>query len=213
MEQVCCEKREKDCHNSAKRVRREGKVPGVLYGKNIDTTLIAFDKKDLSQEIHKDGEHAVFDLELDHKSHKVIIKELQRESLNHEIVHVDVEEINKNNKIQTEVPVILKGEGAVLSKGGVLQKEKDKVKIKCYPDEIPKFIQVDVSNMDIGSVYRVSDVEVGEEISFTSDLDTILFSVNYISDKVEEELEDEKDTLKSLVKDELAYKKEKEEEE
>ncbi|WP_461206473.1 50S ribosomal protein L25 [Clostridium sp. DL1XJH146] len=211
MEQVCCQKRDKNCHNSAKRVRREGKVPGVLYGKNIDTTLISFDRKDLSKEVQKDGEHAVFNLELNNNPHKVIIKEIQREPLKHEIVHIDVEEINQNTMIQTEVPIILKGEGAVLSKGGILQKEKDKVKIKCYPDEIPKSFEVDVSNMNIGAVYRVRDVEVGEEISFTSDLDTILFSVNYINNKIEEELEDEKSALNSLVKDELAYRKEEEE--
>ncbi|GAA0177446.1 50S ribosomal protein L25/general stress protein Ctc [Clostridium sediminicola] len=208
MEKIKCEIRNKNAHNSAKRVRKDGKVPGVIYGHGSDSTLISVDKNELNKEILKEGDHALLDVEINNENHTAFIKEVQRDVINRELLHIDFQEVNKNERITTEIPISITGEGALISKGGILQRERDTVKVKCNVDNIPKTLNVDVASLNVGDVFRVADLEVAEEITFGLEMDSIILAVNYVSNKIEEEVEDKDDMIRSIVKDEERIRKE-----
>lgn len=208
MEKIKCEIRNKNAHNSAKRVRKDGKVPGVIYGHGSESTLISVDKRDLNKEIVKEGDHAFLDVEINNENHTAFIKEIQRDVMNHELLHIDFQEVNKNERITTEIPISITGEGSLTSKGGILQRERDTVKVRCNVDNIPKSFNVDVTSLNVGDVFRVADLEVAEEITFGLDFDAVILAVNYVSNKVQEEVEDEDDMISTIVKDEERIQKE-----
>jgi large subunit ribosomal protein L25 len=202
METIKCELRNKTAHHSAKRDRNIGKLPGVIYGHGNVSTLISVDKKVIDKEIMNQGQHAFLNVDINGEIHTAFIKEVQKEPVSHEMIHIDFQEVNSKEKIQTEVPIVISGERAIVSKGAVLQRERDSVKVECAADNIPKSFNVDASKLNVGDVFRVADLEVAEEISFSLDLDSVLFSVNYINNKVEEDINDDSSALRTIVKDE-----------
>ncbi|MGM9973533.1 MAG: 50S ribosomal protein L25 [Clostridiaceae bacterium] len=159
---------------SARRIRRQGKVPGILYGMNRNNFLFEVSELELNREIHNNGEHAILNLIVEQEPHKVFIKEIQRDSVSHRIIHVDMEEITKDKTITAEIPINYVGEDKIANSGAIVQREKNSVKISCTPEKLPKFINVDLSKAQVGSVYRVADLEIGSEISIDDNIDSII---------------------------------------
>lgn len=190
MENIKLNSRSNKIGKTANKVRRAGKVPGVVYGKGMQNFMFEIGELELNQIIFEHGEHGVIDIDLEEQNKKVLIKELQRDPVTHKIIHLDLESIDKDQKIITTVPVHFKGEGVINSYGAIIQKEKSAVKVSCIPDKLPKFLELDVSKSSIGSTYKVCDLEVGAEISIVDDLNTVLGSVSY-EQKVVEAVEPE----------------------
>lgn len=159
---------------SARRIRRQGRVPGILYGINRSNFLFEVSELELNREIHNNGEHAILNLTVEEKPHRVFIKEIQRDSVSHRIIHVDMEEIIKDKTITAEIPINYVGEENLNSSGAIVQREKNNVKISCTPEKLPKFINVDLSNAQVGNVFRVADLEFGTEISVVDNIDSII---------------------------------------
>ena len=177
MEKLVVKEREKKAGHAAKKNRRDGKVPGILYGKNLKNLMVEVGELELNSEINRIGEHGVLDVMINGDSHNVLIKEIQREPVNHKIIHIDFEELYENSRVITEVPIKFIGENAINKNGGVLQKERSSVKLQCAAAKIPKLIQVDVSNLSAGDAYRVADIEFGEEISIIDALNLVIATV------------------------------------
>lgn len=174
-----CNKRIKSVGHSGRKCRKNGKVPGVLYGKGITNLLFEISELELNEEIAHNGGHGFVNVKLDGESHKALIKEIQRDPLTRKVVHIDLEEVNGNKKITSYVPLSFTGEDAVNKSGAVLQKEKKTVKVECSPDNLPKSLNLNIANGKVGSVYKLSDVEVGEEISIIDDLNTVIAAISY----------------------------------
>lgn len=189
MEKLVVKEREKKSGHAAKKNRREGKVPGILYGKNLNNLMVEVGELELNSEINRIGEHGVLDVMINGDSHNVLIKEIQREPVNHKIIHIDFEELYENSRVITEVPIKFIGEKAVNKNGGVLQKERSSVKLQCSAAKIPKVIQIDVSNLSAGDAYRVADIEFGEEISIIDALNLVIATVA-TTNKYNEDTED-----------------------
>ena len=177
MEKLVVKEREKKVVHSAKKNRRDGKVPGILYGKNLNNLMFEVGELELNSEIIRIGEHGVLDITLNGDNHNVLIKEIQREPVNQKIIHIDFEELYENSRVITEVPIKFIGENAINKNGGILQKEKSSVKLQCKASKIPKLIQVDVSNLSVGEAYRVADIEFAEEISIVDALNLVIATV------------------------------------
>lgn len=202
--------REKNVSHSARKERKKGKIPGVLYGKSIKNTLFEIGEIELNREISKEGEHGVIDLNIGGITHKTLIKEIQKEPINHKIIHIDLEELSRNHIINTEVPISFIGENTVVHNGGILQKERNTVKIQCMPENIPKTINADISNMQIGDVLKIGNLEIAEEIIVTEDCNNVILSITSNNTNLEvndiDELEDMLDNKENIV-----YSEEKEE--
>jgi len=169
--------RRKNSLHDARKERRKGLVPGVIYGKSIQNLMFEIGELELNKEISVNGEHGLIDINIDGKQHKGLIKEIQRDIVTHKILHIDIEELTGNKQITSEVPLMYMGEDFVVRNGGVLQKNKNSVKVQCMPERLPKYITIDVGNLYMGDSYRISNVELAEEITFLEPIDTIIATV------------------------------------
>ncbi|NMM61119.1 50S ribosomal protein L25 [Clostridium sp. P21] len=174
MEELELYKRSKNTVHEARKERKLGKVPGIIYGKNINNLMFEIGELELNKKISNNGEHGILNVRFQEEKYNTLIKEVQRDSVNHRIVHIDLEEIPKNETIQTDVPIIFTGEELIMRKGGVVQKEKTNIKVQCKSENIPNHINIDISNLEIGQSYRVGDIELSKDIAFIDDLNTII---------------------------------------
>lgn len=177
MENLKLNKRQKSTSNEAKKIRRTGVIPGILYGRNINNMMFEISELELNKEVVKNGEHAVLNVELEGKLHRTLVKEVQRDPVHHKIVHIDLEELPKNATIQTEIPIVYSGEDLIMKKGAAVQKEKSNVKVECKSEKIPRCVNVDLSKLEIGDVYRIMDLELSEDIAFVEDANSIIASI------------------------------------
>lgn len=186
MEELMLMKREKTACHSVRKVRREGKVPGVIYGAEIGNELFTIDKGQLEKELAAEGEHAVVKFNLDGKSGMALIKDIQKSPVEHRVIHVDLEEVADDYNMHTEVAIKIEGKGLLESKSLILQTQKDFVKIVCKAKDLPKEFVLDVSDAKAGSVYTVKDLNVTGNIKLDEDLNDVIGSVS-----MEERVEDE----------------------
>ena len=179
-----------DVPNSAKKARKNGKVPGVLYGKAIKNLLFEVGELELAHEVARNGQHGVLDFCLDGEKHKGLIKEVQKDPVTNKIIHLDLEEVNGAEKVVSSVPIHYIGEEFLNKKGIVLQKEKDSVKVECTVDSIPKYIDFNIGTGTVGSVYKFGDLEVASEISVLDDLNSVIASISYERKTVSDDMDE-----------------------
>lgn len=185
MDNLNVEKRVKHVHHEAKKTRKCGKVPGILYGKSLENTLIEVGANQLNQYILKEGTNSVIDVHLNGKSHKALIKEVQRDILTRKIIHLDLEEVNAHTKVIANIPINFVGEEKLVRNGVVLQKQKDMLKVKCEAKDIPKIFDIDISDAKVGDNFKVSDIEVAKEISVMDSLDSVIATISFEYEEVE----------------------------
>lgn len=179
----------RDTGNSAKKLRREGKIPGILYGKKANEFMFEVGEIELCREISKNGEHGIVNFNLNEEDCQALIKDVQRDPVTHKIIHLDLEELNQNKKIISTVPIYYDGEGHLNKKGMVLQKEKDSIKVECTADKLPKYIKINIDGSNNGYVYRAGDLEVASELAIIDDLNTVIASVTYERKTVSDDME------------------------
>lgn len=182
-------KRDTSIPNNAKKLRREGKVPGILYGKKINEFMFEVGELELCREISKNGEHGVINFDLNGDNCDALIKDVQRDPVTHKIIHLDLEELDYNDKIISTVPILYEGENYLNKKGMVLQKEKDSIRVECKADKLPKYIKMDINRSGNGYVYRAGDLEVASELSIIDDLNMVIASVTYERKTVSDDME------------------------
>ncbi|MBC2580256.1 50S ribosomal protein L25 [Clostridium sp. DJ247] len=174
MENLVLHKREKGTGHGARRQRRKGVIPGVLYGKTINNFMFEIGEIELHKEVYKNGEHGILDVEIDGQKHKTLIKEVQRDPVKRKIMHIDLEELPENETIRAEVPIVFKGEDLVMKRGEAVQKEINTVRVQCKAEILPKFISVDISSLNAGETYRIADIELAEDISIIENANTLI---------------------------------------
>lgn len=177
MEILNCNVRNKNTSHDARKIRRSGKVPGVLYGEKINNLMFEISEMDLNREITTGGEYGVLNISINGETHQALIKEIQRDPVSHKVIHIDLENINNDKIIQSDVPIVFMGEDRIGKNGGVLQKEKASVKVQCKADMLPKYINIDVTGLKYGQAFRVNDIETSAEIAFIEDPNTVIAAV------------------------------------
>ena len=195
------QKREALGKEASKKMRREGIVPAVIYGPTIDTTPLEINFKDLSKILDTGcRENVLIDVKIKGinktaMSKTVIIKDVQRHPVKGSIKHVDLYEVQMDKVIRVNVPVHITGEAKGVEVGGILQHETRELEIECLPSDIPKSIDVDVTDLDIGGSFHVNDLDVEENITILVDGEQNIVSVvtpqKEEEEKTAEELEQE----------------------
>lgn len=171
--------REKKTHHEARKTRREGKVPGILYGKAIRNMLFEVGAIELDRYIVEEGCNSLIDVDINGENHKAMIKEVQRDPVNRKIIHLDLQQVEEGKIVTANVPVNFIGEDNLVRNGIVLQKQKDSIKVKCEAENIPKAVTIDVAKAKVGDNFKISDVEFGQEISIMDNLDSVMASVTF----------------------------------
>jgi large subunit ribosomal protein L25 len=159
--------------NDARRVRRQGKVPAVVYGAGKQALPVSVDPRQVSRILHsKTGHNTVFDLALDGERSKAMIVDWQYEPIKGALLHIDVKRIAMDQKLKVNVPITLTGEPAgVKQQGGILEQIWREVEVECLPSDIPNSVELNVSDLVFGMVLRVSDLPKNDKIKFLTDPD------------------------------------------
>jgi large subunit ribosomal protein L25 len=173
------ETRELKTKNTLQTLRKDGKVPGVYYGQGEKTQTITVNGKEFEKLLHSGvGKNVLIDLAIDGKTKTVIIKEIQRNLLDHTLSHVDFLAISMKEKIEINVPVHLTGTAiGVKDFGGILEHMIREIKVKCLPNDIPASINIDVTNLNIGDGFSVKDLPKMEGVDIVSEPSTLLINV------------------------------------
>jgi large subunit ribosomal protein L25 len=150
--------------NEARRLRKSGSVPAIVYGAGKAPVSVAVDPKQVFRILKSDsGHNTIFNLELDGESTKAMIVDWQTEPIKGSLLHLDLKRIAMDQVLVVTVPVLLKGEAiGVKTQGGIMEQLLREVEIECLPGDIPAHIDVDVTNMEFGHVLRVKDLPHGE---------------------------------------------------
>ena len=192
MEELILNKRINAVGHSAKQERKQGKIPGVIYGKKIGNRLFYVDSLELAKELSISGEHGVLTFNLEGKKGTAVIKEVQKNSLGNKVTHIDLEEIAANAKMHTEISIKVIGKAILEGKGLMLQTQRDLVKVTCTAANLPKDVELDVSNGTAGTVYTFNDLDLGKDVSFVDDLSTVIGSIS--EEQKEEEIAESEET-------------------
>jgi large subunit ribosomal protein L25 len=171
--------RERTGKGAARATRREGRIPGVLYGHGEESVALSVDSHSFQRLLHEVSvENTLIDLELDGKAAvKVLVREVQRHPFRDEVLHVDFFHISMQEKITVAVPVLLTGVPAgVRLRGGILDHSMRDIQVLCLPSDIPERIEIDVSALDIGDAVRISDLEL-PDVQILADAEQAVVSV------------------------------------
>jgi large subunit ribosomal protein L25 len=190
--------RDPEGSRTARRLRRSGEVPGVIYGGDGEPSHFSVDARILRNTLARSG--AILDISIDGgKTSPVIVKDLQRHPVRGDIMHVDVLRVNMNETIQTTVVLELLGadEAPGVVQGGVLSQETREVNIEALPGDIPDSITHDVSGMEINETLTLSAVTAPAGITLLDDLDETVIAT--ITPPTVEPAEDEIETETELV--------------
>ena len=150
----------------AKRLRAEGRIPGVVYGKGTEATPVSVDWRSLRQVLSTEaGLNALINLQLDGDRKLTIVKELQRHPVKRTVLHVDFLLIDRESEIEVEVPIVLEGEATdVLNNDGVVEQALNALHVRTRPDNIPAHITVDVSGLELNQVLTVGELVLPEGV-------------------------------------------------
>lgn len=170
------ELREETGKEFSKKIRREGKVPGVFYSHNEKTLAITLDERELMKVLVAEG--GLLDIQIDKKKkRKAIIKEVQTDPVKQTLVHVDVMGVKMKEKVTLSVPFNFVGEAiGVKDQGGILHQSMRDIEVSCLPLDLPENIEIDVSELGIGDSITLSSVTI-ENVELLGDPDQSIVSV------------------------------------
>lgn len=175
-----------------RRLRRDGVVPGIVYGKDIEPLPVTVNQRELAKLLHsRTGEHALVTLRLaDAKAWEkpALVKAVQHDPVDGRVVHVDFQTILLTQRLRVRVPVILKGDAVgVKQDGGILEHFLREVEVECLPTEIPAEVAFDVSALKIGDTVHVRDLAAPKHTKITTGAEGVIASIQQPKEEKPEE--------------------------
>ena len=173
------EKRTLSTKGANNEMRRQGRVPAIVYGEKQEALALTVDEKKLQLAIHSErGRNALITLHIEKAETPVLVKEIQRNAISRAILHVDFHRVSLKKKVEASVPVHVKGEApGVKLGGGVLEHLVREVRVRCLPTEIPASLDADVSALQIGQAIRAKDLKLPEGVELLLDLEGMIINI------------------------------------
>ncbi|BBN97358.1 50S ribosomal protein L25 [Sporolactobacillus terrae] len=164
-----------------KQLRKEGKVPSVVYGKTVGNEGLAVDAQAIDKLFRDEGRNAIINLAIEgKKKYTVMAHDLQFDPLKGNVRHIDFLEINMNEEIDAVVPVILKGVEQVESGDAVLNNQLSELTVRALPNKLPSAIEVDVTKLSVGDSIRISDLaSTAKDYTILGDAEDAIVSLSY----------------------------------
>lgn len=163
--------------SAAQKLKEEGYIPAILYGKGMESIPLAIQNNKLREIMQKHGRNVLLNVIVNGSTHNAIIKEIQGNTLKGNVVHVDFQRVSMYDAIESTVPLKFEGIGVVESRGGIVQHQVWEINVKSLPDKMPEEITIDLSNLKIGDTLYIKDVAVPEGIEKIDDPDEVVLSV------------------------------------
>ncbi len=177
---VAAEVRHTRGKNEARRTRRSGKVPAVVYGSYKEAVSVSVDPKEVNQILHSStGHNTIFNLDIQGvENTPVMLVDWQNDPIKGHLLHADLKRIDLNKRLKVFVPVVTTGEPrGVKVQGGLLEAVVREVEIECLPDDIPEHFVMDVSELMIGQSRRAGDIPMFGSIKLASNPDSVVAHV------------------------------------
>jgi large subunit ribosomal protein L25 len=173
-----------------KELRAQGYVPGVVYGSHVETTPIQVEGKSLQKVLAKAGGNTLIELQIGRKKPVLALaREIQRDVIRHNILHVDFYRVVMTERITAEVPLVLTGKAPAIEEGGVLVHGLNTVEVQCLPADLPSTFEVDLSSLaEFNDLVAVADLQVPSAVTIISDPDSVIARIE-APRIVEEEVE------------------------
>jgi large subunit ribosomal protein L25 len=178
--QVSAKNRKELGTRANRRLREQGMLPGVIYGHKEAIVPVTLTKKEVVDHLNK-GAH-LFDLSLEGKNEKVLVKEVQYDHLGMEVIHVDFARVSLDEKVKVTIPVELKGIPKGEADGGVLQQVIKELEIECLVTEIPDAIRHSITEMALNDVVHIKDLKLPPGVKVLQDEDLIVATVKEIAE-------------------------------
>ena len=155
---ISAEKRESYGKSFARRTRREGKIPAIMYGAEKDATPIVLNLMELNRLLRK--QHAIINVKVDGEDIQAVFREIQRHPVSGKVIHVDFMRVSAGHAIKVTVPIHLVGTAKGAKEGGVFSSLKTELDIEVLPRYMPDNIELDISGMEVGDSIRVKDISL-----------------------------------------------------
>ncbi len=174
---------------SSRRLRREGMVPAIVYGLGIEPVPVAVDARELHTALHTGaGSNAIISLEVEGGDIvTTMARVIERHPFRSEYRHIDFVKVDLTQTVQTEVAIHFEGEAAGLEDGGVFSPAKTHVLVEVLPTEIPEYIELDVSAVEVGGSLRVADLPAIDGVTYIDDPDAVIMSITTPAAEIVEE--------------------------
>lgn len=203
--------------NANRRLRGQGRIPAVVYGRRMSPQAVTVDPREVDRILHSEaGHNTIFKLQVDGALQDVIIRDYQLDPVKDKLLHADFQAIAMDETMSFDVPVEVVGSARGVQLGGILDLVLREIEVECLPGDVPDHIRVDVSQLEIGDALRVSDLPVDtSRITVLSEPELVVLTVvPPLAEEVEEEVpvEVEEEAEPEVIK-KGKVEKEKEEEE
>jgi large subunit ribosomal protein L25 len=185
---LAAEKREATGSAAARRLRRDGWVPAVVYGHKEEPVSLALHVEDVRRVVA----HRVkmVQLKADGKTDQVLVKDVQFDPFGEDVLHLDFERVAMDELIEVECPVEFSGTAKGAAAGGVVEHPVTDLHVRCLPADIPDVVRVSVNDLEIGDSITVGDIEPPEGVTILTEADAVLVTVRPPSAAIEEEEEE-----------------------
>ena len=199
------QERDRAGKGAARAARREGLVPGVIYGDNKEPTLISMKPRDLFVEMHKPGfAMKVFEISVGNETQKAMAQDVQMHPVRDTPVHVDFRRIGKNTVVNVAIPVQFSNEeeSPGIKAGGVINMVRHEIEVRARPDALPESFEIDLTGLEIGDSVHISAIKMPEGVTPTitgRDFTIITLAAPTVATAAEDEEDDLADDPELLV--------------
>ncbi len=175
--------------NANRRLRQDGRIPGVVYGKGRQSFSVSIDSAEVYRILHSEaGRNTIFKLEMGGWLSDVLIRDYQLDPVKEDLVHADFQVVSMDQKMAFQVPIEAVGLSKGVKAGGILDIVLREVELLCLPSDVPDHIRVDVTDLEVGDIVRLEKVEVDvSKVTILSDSNLVVVTV--VPPPVEEEPE------------------------
>ena len=169
-----------------KAARKEGKIPAQLYGKNVPPTALFVSRNEFLEISKHMTESTILNLKVGEKKFQVIMKELQRNALTGEILHIDFNALEHGRKMHAKIPLHLVGSAKGVREGGILEHAIHDIEVECDPDNLPEKIDVDITNLEANHALHLRDIPMPPGVKLLTNPDTVIAIIKFARGEVAE---------------------------
>jgi len=163
----------------ARRIRRSGRIPAVLYGRTGKAVSLDLDALELSRSVKSISESTIVKVDVEGKSYDAFVKDTQRNIIDGNILHVDFYEVESGVVLRARVSLHLNGNPIGVREGGNLETPLHEIEVECLPKDLPERIEIDISNLKVNQSLHVRDIPLGEGVRVLSAADQVVALVKF----------------------------------
>ena len=182
--------REQTGSKHAVNVRKQGRIPAIVYGHKKEPVAVSLDEHNFVEGLHHG--HRLLDVQLGKKKEKMLVKDLQYDHLGKNIIHADLIRVDVSETVKVTVPIELKGTAQGTHEGGIIEEHTDRLEVECKVTDIPESIIVSIKEIGVGDNLHTGDIELPAGVKLASSPETLLVTCSLVAAaKSTEELEEE----------------------